>query len=94
MKSKGKSLVISGFILLVVLMITGLWTIYRNLEKFSDKMLSDDDKRELLVVGNIINNLYETEGVYNLMVYESAEKYIDNYDSIRPWNICRIDTLG
>ncbi len=93
MKSKGKSLVISGFILLVVLMITGLWTIYRNLEKFSDKMLSDDDKRELLVVGNIINNLYETEGVYNLMVYESAEKYIDNYDSIRPLISSRIDTL-
>lgn len=93
MKSKGKVFVIVGFALLILVMSTGLWLIFENLKDFSDKISYDEERRELLIVGNVINSLYETEATHNLLTFESAEKYIESYDSIRPLIATKIDTL-
>lgn len=92
-KSKSKYLVISGYILLVATMTAGLWIIFKNLVDFSDRMVIDESKIELVVVGNVINSLYETEGAYNLSNYDNAKEYLAKYDSIRPVVSSRIDTL-
>ena len=93
MKSKGKILVIAGFALLILVMSSGLWLIFKNLKDFSDRIAFDEERRELLIVGNIINTLYEAEVTNDLLTYDSAEKYMASYDSIRPLIAARMDTL-
>lgn len=92
-KSGEKRLVIGGYVLLVLIMLMGLFAIYRNLVNFSDKRIKTEDRQELLIVSNIINQLYEAEGSNDLLTFESASKYIESFDSIRPIINLRIDTL-
>ncbi len=93
MKSKGKIFVIAGFALLILVMSTGLWLIFKNLKDFSERITFDEERRELLIVGNIINTLYEAEVTNDLLTYNCAEKYMMSYDSIRPLVEARMDTL-
>lgn len=88
-----KYLVIGGYILLVFIMLVGLWSIFKNLVEFSEKRIRNEDRQELIIVSNIINQLYEAESSYNLITFESAEKYIETFSSVRPLVSLRLDTL-
>ena len=88
-----KYLVIGGYILLVFIMLVGLWSIFKNLVDFSEKRIRNEDRQELIIVSNIINQLYEAESSYNLITFESAEKYIETFSSVRPLVSLRLDTL-
>ncbi len=92
-KSRVKYLVIGGYVLLVFIMLTGLWAIYKNLVDFSEKRIRSEDRQELIIVSNIINQLYEAENSYDLLTFDSAEKYIDAFNEVRPSISLRIDTL-
>lgn len=92
-KSSGKRLVIGGYFLLVFIMLLGLFSIYRNLVVFSESKIRAEDRQELLVVSNIINQLYEAEAATDLLTFESASNYVESFDSIRPIISLRIDTL-
>lgn len=89
----GKSLVIIGYILIVTVMVIGLWAVYRNLVDFSEKRVRSEDQHELIVVGNIINQLYEVESSQNLFTYENAETYFERYNLVRADIDLRLDTL-
>lgn len=91
--SKIKYLVITGYLLLVSLMIVGLVSIYRNLVDFSEKRIRDQDVSELLIVSNTISKLYELESSQNLFDAASAETYFMQYDALLPKVHNQIDTL-
>lgn len=98
MKSSGsrsvmKYEVIIGYILVVATMIVGLLAIYRNLVQFSETRVRNEDLTELIIVGNVINRLYEVEGTQNLYTSESAKGYFARYDSIRPEINSKINSL-
>ena len=42
-KSVGKQIVIGGYVLLVVIMLIGLFAIYKNLVDFSEKRIRSED---------------------------------------------------
>lgn len=85
--------VIIGYILVVIVMIIGIVSVYRNLVNFSEKKIRDEDLSELLIVGNAISKLYDIESSQNLFNVSSAEKYFSKYDSILPLVKANIDTL-
>lgn len=88
-----KYVVIIGYILVVVTMIIGLLAVYRNLVNFSETRVKNEDLTELIIVGNIINRLYEVEGTQNLYTPESTADYFDRYNSIRPEITFKLDSL-
>ncbi len=92
-KSIGKYLVLSGYVLLVLIMLVGLWAIYKNLVDFSHDRVRNEDRQELIIVSNIINQLYEAEGTTDLMTYDSATDYIDTFLEIKPQVGLKIDSL-
>lgn len=92
-RSTVKFVVIVGYVLVVVTMIVGLWAVYRNLVDFSEKRIRDEDRYELIVVGNIINRLYEVESMQSLFTSENAENYFERYRAIRPEIYSGLDTL-
>lgn len=92
-KSVGKQIVIGGYVLLVVIMLIGLFAIYKNLVDFSEKRIRSEDRQELLIVSNIINQLYEVEASNNLLTFESTEKYINSFHNIRSSVTLRLDSL-
>ncbi|MDO5522590.1 MAG: hybrid sensor histidine kinase/response regulator [Bacteroidia bacterium] len=92
-RSAVKYIVIIGYVLVIATMIIGLWAIYRNLVDFSEKRIRNEDLTELIIVGNVINQLYEVESTQNLFTHENAEKYFERYNSIKPGITSRLDTL-
>ena len=92
-RSAVKYEVIIGYALVVAIMIIGLLAIYRNLVNFSETRVRDEDLSELIIVGNVINQLYEVEGTQNLYTPESAADYFARYHSIRPGINAKIDSL-
>src|SRR5690554_3308998 len=82
--SKVKLTVIIGYILVVIVLIAGLFALYRNLVEYSDKKVKSDDLTEMIIVGNTLTLLYEIESEQNLLTSSSALQYIRNYDSIIP----------
>ena len=98
MKNRGtnsivKYIVIGGYVLLVAIMLLGLWAIFKNLVDFSEKKVRDEDRRELVIVSNIINELYEAEGYNDLLTYDSAKDYLQSFSDAKPNVFLRIDTL-
>lgn len=93
MRSALKYEVITGYALVVVIMIIGLLAVYRNLVRFSETRLRNEDLSELLIVGNVINQLYEVESTQNLYTAENAANYYSRYSSIRPEVDAKIDSL-
>lgn len=92
-RSAVKYVVIIGYILVVAIMIIGLLAVYRNLVKFSETRIQNEDLTELIIVGNVINQLYEVEGTQNLYTPESATDYFARYNSVKPEIISKIDSL-
>ncbi|MDO5665970.1 MAG: ATP-binding protein [Bacteroidia bacterium] len=92
-RSAVKYVVIIGYILVVVTMIVGLLAIYRNLVNFSEEKIRSEDLTELIIVGNVINQLYKVEGEQNLFTHESAVEYFDRYNLTRPEITAKLDTL-
>lgn len=92
-KSIVKYIVIGGYVLLVAIMLLGLWAIFNNLVDFSEKKVRDEDRRELVIVSNIINELYEAEGYNDLLTYDSAKDYLQSFSDAKPNVFLRIDTL-
>ncbi len=92
-KTLVKYLVVSGYILLVVVMLIGLISIYTNLVDFSEKKITNDDRKELLIVSHILSLLYEAEGNSDLLTFDSSQKYIESFNGIRPNVISKIDSL-
>lgn len=82
--SKVKITVIIGYILVVIVLIGGLFALYRNLVDYSDKKVKSDDLTEIIIVGNTITLLYEVESEQNLLTSSSALQYLIKYDSIIP----------
>lgn len=91
--SKTGTTVIVGYLLIVMVMLVGLFVIYRNLVSFSDNRLKNEDHIELLYVSNILSKLYEVESEQNLFTSESAALYFRNFDSIVPQITSSIDSL-
>lgn len=92
-RSAVKYVVFIGYILVVAIMIVGLLALYRNLVKFSEARIHNEDLTELIIVGNVINRLYEVEGTQNLFTPESAIDYFTRYNSIRPEITFKLDSL-
>ena len=82
--SKVKLTVIIGYILVVIVLIGGLWALYRNLVEYSNKKVESEELTEMIIVGNTLSLLYEIESEQNLLTPSSALKYFINYDSIIP----------
>lgn len=82
--SNVKLTVIIGYILVVIVLITGLFALYRNLVEYSDKQVKSDDLTEMIIVGNTLTLLYEIESEQNLLTPSSALQYLTYYDSIIP----------
>ena len=82
--SKAKLTVIIGYILVVIVLITGLSTLYRNLVEYSNKKIKSDDLTEIVIVGNTLSLLYEIESEQNLLTPSSTLQYFIIYDSIIP----------
>ena len=82
--SKAKLTVIIGYILVVIVLITGLSTLYRNLVEYSNKKINSDDLTEIVIVGNTLSLLYEIESEQNLLTPSSTLQYFIIYDSIIP----------
>ncbi len=91
--SKIGTKVIAGYLLIVMVMLAGLFILYRNLVAFSDSRLKNEEHRELLIVGNTLSKLYEIESEQNLFTAESATAYFRKYDSIVPQIADGIDSL-
>ncbi len=92
-RSAVKYVVFIGYILVVAIMIVGLLALNRNLVKFSEARIHNEDLTELIIVGNVINRLYEVEGTQNLFTPESAIDYFTRYNSIRPEITFKLDSL-
>lgn len=92
-RSAVKYVVIIGYILVVAIMIIGLFAVYRNLVRFSETRIQSEDLTELIIVGNVINQLYEVEGTQNLYTPESATDYFTRYNAIKPEITSKIDSL-
>ena len=82
--SKVKLTVIIGYIFVVIVLIAGLFALYRNLVEYSDKKVKSDDLTEMIIVGNTLTLLYEIESEQNLLTSSSALKYLRTCDSIIP----------
>ena len=92
-RSAVKYVVIIGYILVVATMIIGLLAVYRNLVHFSETRIKNEDLTELIIVGNVINQLYEVESSQNLYTPESAADYFNRYNSLRPEITLKLDSL-
>lgn len=88
-----KTLIILGYLLVVSVMIIGLITIYNNLVEFSEKRVRDEDRSELIIVGNTISKLYEVENTKDLSSVDMAENYFFKFDSIQPYINQNLDSL-
>ncbi len=91
--SKIGTKVIVGYLLIVMIMLAGLFILYRNLVAFSNSRLMNEDHRELLIIGNILSRLYEIESEQNLFTAENAIAYFQKYDSIVPQIVVGLDSL-
>lgn len=49
--------VIAGYLLIVMVMLAGLFILYRNLVAFSDSRIKNEEHRELLIVGITLSRL-------------------------------------
>lgn len=74
-------------------MVVGLVTVYGNLVEFSGRKIKDENRSELIIVGNAISKLYEIENSQNLYSAEMAAKYFSKYDSILPSVEQNLDSL-
>ena len=92
-RSSIKYEVIIGYVLVVAIMIVGLLAVYQNLVRFSETRVRNEDMSELIIVGNVINQLYEIESTQNLYTPESAADYFARYHSIRPEINAKINSL-
>lgn len=90
---KIKFTVITGYLLVMIIMILGLYGVYRNLVVFTNQKIQSEDHAELLLVGNTLSKLYEIESDQNLFTAESARQYFHTYDSIAPEINNYLDTL-
>lgn len=88
-----KYLVITGYVLVMVVMIAGILSIYNNLVDFSEKKVRDENLTELIIVGNTISQLYNIESSQGLFNYEGARLYFHKYDSVLPTIYANLDTL-
>ncbi|MDD3788636.1 MAG: hybrid sensor histidine kinase/response regulator [Petrimonas sp.] len=91
--SNVKYVVIAGYVLVVVVMVIGLVSVYRNLVDFSEKKIRNEDLSELMIVSTTLSKLYEIESSQNLANAELAQQYFNKYDSILPHVQENIDTL-
>lgn len=91
--SKTGTKVIVGYLLIVMVMLAGLFILYRNLVAFSDSRVKNEAHRELLIVGNTLSRLYEIESEQNLFTAENASAYFRKYDSIVPQIAKGLDSL-
>ncbi|HAC73721.1 MAG TPA: hypothetical protein DCF46_08995, partial [Porphyromonadaceae bacterium] len=92
-RSSIKYEVIIGYVLVVAIMIVGLLAVYQNLVRFSETRVRNEDMSELIIVGNVINQLYEIESTQNLYTPESAADYFARYHSLRPEINAKINSL-
>ncbi|MDR1517395.1 MAG: response regulator [Dysgonamonadaceae bacterium] len=91
--SSAKTFIVAGYILVMAIMIVGLVTIYNNLRDFSEQKMRDENRSELIIVGNTISKLYEMENSQNLFSSETALLYFSKYDSILPSIERNLDSL-
>ena len=91
--SKIKITVITGYALVVMVMVIGLLAVYHNLVDFSNKKMKNEDLSGMLIVGNTLSKLYDIESGQNLFTAESAQQYFLRYDSIVPEIQQNLDSL-
>src|SRR5690554_416088 len=82
--SKVKLTVVLGYLLVVVVLISGLIVLNKNLIDFSNKRVENDDLSELILVGNTLSLLYEVESEQSIITASNAQQYLVKYDSIIP----------
>ncbi|HLW08841.1 MAG TPA: ATP-binding protein [Fermentimonas sp.] len=82
--SKVKFTVILGYLLVVIVLISGLIAINGNLIDFSNKRVENDDLSELILIGNTLSLLYEAESEQSILTASNAQQYLIKYDSITP----------
>lgn len=88
-----KHIAFVGYLLMVVVMIVGIFAIYRNLVEYSEKKVRGEDLSELIIVGNTMSKLYEIESSQSLFTHRDAVQYFRTYDSIIPIVYSNLDTL-
>ena len=89
-----RSIVITGYCLLVALAIIGIATIY--LEVIKSHMRSEDNftlKRELIDLSNTLTTMYQAEGTAGLLAFVANEKLKLEYDSLTHRVFDQIDSL-
>mgnify|MGYP000893320003 FL=1 len=86
-------LVITGYVLVVVIMIAGLFLVYNKLVSFSEKKIRGEDLSELLIVGNTLSKLYEIESVQGFFSKEGTEAYFEKYQTLLPEIKTNLDSL-
>jgi len=88
-------IVISGYILLVALAMTGIATIYMELVK-SHQQSTDDTglKKELINLSNTLTTMYQAEGTVSLLAFTDNSKALRlEYDSLTERIFQQIDSL-
>ncbi len=92
-KQHTKSIVTAGFIILIILCISGIVMIYSELIKFSEISDTTEERKELIVTSSLMAMLYNVESVGNTLLTEQDSKQIAPYDSLMDKVHLQMDSL-
>jgi len=86
-------IVIIGYCVLMILVISGVAAIYLEMVKASNISKEPDSKLKLISLNNTLNNLYEAEGVAVIMVSINDSRLYAEYDSLMGSVFEQIDSM-
>ncbi len=88
-----KSIVIIGFFTLIILCVSGIFMIYKELLKFSETSDTAEERKELITTGSLMAMLYKVESMGNLLITELSSPTTTQYDSLMVATKNQIDSL-
>jgi signal transduction histidine kinase/DNA-binding response OmpR family regulator len=93
-RSRTKLFITIGYAILLLLVFYGVMRIYSELRSFSEHDVSFDERQELMMIGNALAALYESESVSRMAVPpDDADRRQAMYDSLQHRAVSKIDSL-
>lgn len=89
-----RPLIIAGYLTLSLLAFYGVYRVYAEFKKFSVNEPSFEERKELVMVGNLLSSLYEAENMNRLFFAEMAQpESMDYFNSLNTIIRHQIDSL-
>jgi len=86
-------LIVVGYLVLCSLSFYGVYRVYAEFKEYSENEPSFDERKELVLVSNILANLYEAESISRLFFMEQKDLRLNTYDSLKVVIGTQVDSL-